>query len=74
MAKKITSKKKNKKKTGYIGEEIWLAHRLEGVVKNKSTKHIKKAKVIRAKKLIRRVDNPDKVHKNKIEDIDIMIK
>ncbi len=37
--------KKRAKKGGYDGEEMWRAHRLEGVVKNKAIKPLKKKRI-----------------------------
>lgn len=44
MKKKIIVGKKRVKKSGYDGNEMWRTHRLEGVVKNKGIKPIKRRK------------------------------
>jgi len=65
MKKEMKVMKGNLKKGGKIGDERWEAHRLEGVVKNKAIKPIKKQKVIKIKKII-----PDKNHNpNKISKV-----
>lgn len=45
MKKKIIASKQKIKKSGYEGDEMWKAHRLEGVVKNKGIKPVKKKKI-----------------------------
>ena len=42
--KKIQNIIINTKKGGYTGNRIWLAHKLEGVVRNKAIKPVKKKK------------------------------
>jgi hypothetical protein len=50
MEKKIIIMGKRKaKKGGYNGNEMWRTHRLEGVVKNKAIKAIKKKKKTKLK-------------------------
>jgi len=45
MEKKIVSMgKRRARKGGYNGNKIWRTHRLEGVVKNRAIKPIKKKK------------------------------
>lgn len=43
MEKKIITGKRKIKKGGYNGNEMWRTHRLEGVVKNKAIKPVKKS-------------------------------
>ena len=45
MKKKIITGKRHAKKGGYNGSEMWRTHRLEGVVKNKAIKPIRKKKI-----------------------------
>jgi|688.fasta_scaffold2031178_2 hypothetical protein len=66
MENKIITRnfKRKAKKGGYVGNEMWTAHRLEGVVKNKAIKPIKKKKQIKAKaKPIDKGHNPNKFSK-----------
>jgi hypothetical protein len=42
MKNRIITGKRRAKKSGYNGNKIWRTHRLEGVVKNKAIKPIKK--------------------------------
>ena len=47
MKNKIAIGKRRAKKGGYNGNEMWRTHRLEGVVKNKAIKPIRKKKKIK---------------------------
>lgn len=49
MKHRVVIHKKRDKKGGYSGDEMWKAHRLEGVVKNKAIKPLLKKK--RSKRL-----------------------
>lgn len=49
MKKRIIKGKRKAKKSGYGGDRIWRAHRLEGVVKNKGIKPVRKKKKSRIK-------------------------
>ncbi len=57
------------KKEGYRGSEMWTAHRLEGVVKNKAIKPTKKKKQKTVKpQLVNKNHNPDKLAKKPIKE------
>lgn len=66
--KRNTTIKKNKgraKKGGYVGNEMWEAHRLEGVVENRGIKNIKKHKKNKIKTPpLDKEHNPNKRHKD----------
>ena len=75
MEKIIIKKNKAKaRKAGYVGNEMWNAHRLEGVVKNKGIKKVKK----NSKQVIKstpqgKSNNPNKISKRlNIEDLYIL--
>ena len=62
MSKKIIQKDKKTSKSGLFAERRWEAHRLEGIIKNKAIKPIKKKKKIRIEeKPLDKNHNPDKI-------------
>ena len=46
MKNKIITGKRHAKKGGYNGDKMWRTHRLEGVVKNKAIKPVKKERKV----------------------------
>lgn len=70
MEKKTNIKKGKIKKSGYVGSEVWLAHRLEGVVKNKAIKSVKKKKkTVTKQRPLGKIYNPNKISKKRIENV-----
>ncbi|MEI6420482.1 MAG: hypothetical protein WCO30_02495 [bacterium] len=63
---KILSGKIKTKKGGCTGTELWSAHRLEGVVKNKAIKPFKKPKKNKSvEHPLDKAHNPNKITKKK---------
>ena len=68
MRKKSILDDKKIKKGGYRGNGLWKAHRLEGVVKNKAIKPVKKKRKNKTKQVILNKNyNPNKIHRKIIK-------